>query len=50
MTEPKHIPLTARMQSWAEHWAEEFRHLLQVPDDARDVEFEEESDANPDRP
>jgi hypothetical protein len=37
MTAPKHIPLTARMKAYAEHKAEELRHLLQVPDDARDV-------------
>lgn len=34
MTEPKHIPLTARLREFAEGWAEELRHLLQTPDDA----------------
>lgn len=34
MTEPKHIPLTARLREYADAMAEEFRRVLQVPDDA----------------
>lgn len=38
MTEHEHIPLSARLREYAEGKAEEFRHLLQTPDDAL-VEF-----------
>lgn len=37
-SEPKHIPLTARLREYADAMAEEFRRVLQTPDDAL-VEF-----------
>lgn len=41
MTEPKHIPLTARLREFAEGWAEEFCRVLQTPDEAL-IEFEDD--------
>ena len=41
MTEPKHIPLAARLREYAAAKAEEFRRLLQTPDEAL-VEFEDD--------
>jgi hypothetical protein len=38
MTEPKHIPLTARLAEYAGHWAEEFIEAMTKADDAHDFE------------
>lgn len=47
MTEPKHIPLSAHVQSWVDWLAEQVPHpiraVLEAADDAHDV-IDEETD------